>query len=699
MKSEKQSSAKYRGGEQGSAILIAVIFMAMLFTLTVAAASTRVSYARASESRRAQQEEYWGARSGAAAVEASLRADIPTAFDSDVQLAKTMTSGREMPAFDRQDVPATASKPVMTTHRQRSAWELASCTSLLGNVDAWAQARSSIANDYAQQLGFTSRVATFREAFRPSFTSPRIIPETSYALEFLIDSQAGENGRVRPSGIVLLGPAIQGCNTSAVLAISPDTVQRGNSASLVVTYENASRVIVRDQSGAVIADQAVADSPATQTLTLTVAPNSTTTYTATATNAAGCSATTAGKTLTVTEPPPQIVSFAANPTCIVRGQTSTLSWSITGATAAAINGTPVDPNSGTMAVTPTDTTDYTLVASNATGSVQAQLTVSVTVPPTVNLFTADPSCIVADGSSTLRWNVSDAASATINGTPVSPSSGTMTVTPNDTTSYTIVVTGAGCNPQTATATATVSVSAPPRINLFSASPNPVTAGSSSVIEWNISGAASATINGTPVSPSSGTMTVTPDDTTSYTIVATGAGCNPQQAQATVTITVQPIGPGSCPLIQSFSAAPSCILAGQNSALTWAVTDADSVTINGSPVGPGGGTISVSPSATTVYTLVATRSGCPPQQAQVTVQVGDAPVVNSFTPTPGTMTRDRPQRSSGTWRARLPSPLTAHPSTRPAGACQSLRLLHTPTPSSRQAGAATRSRPPPPPPSR
>jgi hypothetical protein len=635
MRDRKPAAARRRNSEEGSAIIVALIMMAVLMTVSLAATSVRVASARGADSRERQQDEYWGARSGASAVEASLRTDIPARYDADVAGAKQMAGSRRLPSFDAQSVTASQSRPVMNTDGQRSSNDIASCTSLLGNINTWASARLPVAEAYARQLGHNARVAVLREAFRPQLAGGNAFAEGAYALEFYIDAAAGENGRVRPSGLVMLGPAVQGCNTTVTLDTSPSTITQGQTASLVVTYENATRIVVSESGGTVIANQVVTESGATRTISFNVTPATTTTYVATATNATGCRADSAPRTLTVTIPPPRIVLFEANPSCIILGDSSTLRWTIEGATSATINGFAVNPVSGSGPVSPTTTTTYTLIASNSSGSTQAQATVSVTIPPRVNLFAADDSCVIAGDSTALRWNVADAATVTINGTPVNPALGSLTVTPAADTTYTIVATGSGCAPQTVQAQVTVNVTTPPRINSFTGAPTTIIRGSgvSALLAWDIAGATGATINGAPVNSSSGTTLVMPDVTTTYTLVATGGGCSPQQRQATVTIVVEDDpGPGSCPAINQLTAAPGCLIAGQSSQITWDAQDADAVTLNGSPVALSG-TLAVSPSATTTYTLVATRPGCAPQQRQVTVEVATPPTINSFSAAP------------------------------------------------------------------
>ncbi len=91
--------------------------------------------------------------------------------------------------------------------------------------------------------------------------------------------------------------------------------------------------------------------------------------------------------------PPTIAAFAASPTSITSGGSSTLSWTITDATSASIdrNVGAVAATSGTTSVSPTATTTYTLTAANSGGSVTSTATVTVaTSPPTTDFQPSAP---------------------------------------------------------------------------------------------------------------------------------------------------------------------------------------------------------------------------------------------------------------------------------------------------------------------
>lgn len=78
---------------------------------------------------------------------------------------------------------------------------------------------------------------------------------------------------------------------------------------------------------------------------------------------------------------PVIRRFTADPASIAAGATSMLSWQVTGATSLSISPAVGAVTGTSVAVSPAATTRYTLTATNAAGSVAAQVTVTVVEPP------------------------------------------------------------------------------------------------------------------------------------------------------------------------------------------------------------------------------------------------------------------------------------------------------------------------------
>jgi peptidoglycan-associated lipoprotein len=81
-------------------------------------------------------------------------------------------------------------------------------------------------------------------------------------------------------------------------------------------------------------------------------------------------------------PAPTVTAFAAEPSSIERGQSSTLNWNVTGATSIAIdNGIGTVQSPGNRRVFPGASTTYTLTATGPGGAKTATATVNVTEPP------------------------------------------------------------------------------------------------------------------------------------------------------------------------------------------------------------------------------------------------------------------------------------------------------------------------------
>lgn len=89
-------------------------------------------------------------------------------------------------------------------------------------------------------------------------------------------------------------------------------------------------------------------------------------------------------------------SFQANPSVISPGQSSTLTWTATGATLVSISGIGVQTPSGSVTVSPQVKTVYTLTASNPQGSATATVTVSVQAP-TLSITSVLPPLILSSG--------------------------------------------------------------------------------------------------------------------------------------------------------------------------------------------------------------------------------------------------------------------------------------------------------------
>ncbi len=332
----------------------------------------------------------------------------------------------------------------------------------------------------------------------------------------------------------------------------------------------------------------------------------------------------AASTTTVSTASPaavRIISYSAQPATIQFGQTATLAWVVENATSVTISPGvgSVDPHTGSVSVTPTQTTTYTLTATGATGTINASQTVTITGAgnPQIIRFEANPLSIQPGQNTTLSWTTTGASTVAI--TPgvgnVAPN-GSTTVTPAQTTTYTLTATSSDGHAVSAPVTVIVAPGTIPQIVTFVATPPTIDAGQSTKLCWQVDKATSISIE-----PGVGSnlnandcATVSPSTTTTYTLTATNAT---GQIQANATVTVGQVR------ILSFTADPvTSTAAGNPVVLSWQTQNATSVVIVGSELQPQtlptSGTLTVNPITNTTYTL--TAYGPAGQTVSVTISV-------------------------------------------------------------------------------
>jgi PKD repeat protein len=457
--------------------------------------------------------------------------------------------------------------------------------------------------DITPSLAANSSISPVNGGNTPGpFTQP---PTGCYSIALVLEENVSGTWTERDYGNFSLKFDIGGgCITS--FTASPTTVPSGSPSTLSWTTGGGSVTSVNIDNG-------VGSKPANGSAI--VNPVSTTTYTLSAFTTANSTPPSKQVIVTVGAAAPT-ATFSAAPTSITAGQSSTLTWTSSNATSISIdNGVGSQSLNGSVGVTPASTTTYTLTATGPGGTTTKTATVTVTQPAPTISFSATPNNIASGQSSTLVWNTTNATSVTIdNGVGSKPVSGSTTVSPTATTTYTLTATGPG---GTLTSQAQVTVSNRPSIS-FVASPTAIAAGSSSTLVWTVSNATTVSIdNGVGSVAASGSISVSPITTTTYTMTAVGPG-GTSFAQVTVSVV-------GVPAI-TFTATPSTIASGGTSTLAWTVTGVDSATID-----HGVGTVfalgstNVSPTQTTVYKLTATNAaGTASATATVTVGSPSSP---------------------------------------------------------------------------
>ena len=257
--------------------------------------------------------------------------------------------------------------------------------------------------------------------------------------------------------------------------------------------------------------------------------------------------------------------FSASTGSISAGQSVTLNWQSTNATAVTITATAgsstrtvasTSQASGTVNDSPSQTTTYSAVATGSHGSTTPQtVTVQVAqpVPPQVTSFTASPMFVSAGQPSTISWTTTNATSVTItpavaqqeDSGPLAASGSSLTPI-TSTTTFTITASGPGGT----SAPATVTVTVPFALSL-TASPSTITSGTMATLTWQVSGGTATSITVTDASGNSvcngpcplpqGSANVNPTTTTTYTATA---AVNPSASitqSATVTVSAASAG--------------------------------------------------------------------------------------------------------------------------------------------------------------
>ena len=244
------------------------------------------------------------------------------------------------------------------------------------------------------------------------------------------------------------------------------------------------------------------------------------------------------------------VNFSASLTTVQSGESATLSWS-SNATSCTASGAWSGSKalSGSQSVSPTATSTYTLQCAGTSGSTSRSVTVTVASPqsPTVSV-SASPASITTGDSTTLSWTSSNATSCTASGawSGSKATSGSQTVSPTSTSTYSLSCTGTGGSASGST-TVTVTSATAPSVSL-SASPASIASGGISTLNWSSSNTTSCTASGawSGSKATSGSQTVSPDSTSTYTLNCSGTGGS---AISSTTVTVR-AGSGGTPSLQT-----------------------------------------------------------------------------------------------------------------------------------------------------
>lgn len=240
-----------------------------------------------------------------------------------------------------------------------------------------------------------------------------------------------------------------------------------------------------------------------------------------------------------------------------------------------------------------------------------------TTPPTIVRFEALPSTVPPGETSTLQWEITGAASASLdqNVGPIAMK-GNMPVTPASTTTYTISATN---KYGTTTAQAQVIIrgnaktasGAPqtynlPVVTVLKVEPANIVSGQTAMLTWEVQNSFDVAISpGLSIISPKGSKEVSPTFMTTYQLTANNAQGS---IIATTTLTVSGVQPNEeTPVISYFTATPFVIKKGESATLSWKSTGGSSASVDkGVGIVDGSGTKEVTPADTTTYMLTVTN---------------------------------------------------------------------------------------------
>jgi gliding motility-associated-like protein len=419
--------------------------------------------------------------------------------------------------------------------------------------------------------GFTSAVQN------PTIASPTIAAAGNYTVVVTVPSCGTANATT--AVVVNPGPTI---------TVPPITICQGGSGTLTASSSTAGGTWTWSLGGNILGSGS----------TLSVNPATSTTYTVEY-SANGCTSTSTVLVTVEQTPQPQLVNDS-----ICLGQTGTLFVSNISAGGTYLWSTGA--TTATLSAAPTTNTTYSLVYTSSNGCIAPSVSADIIVKPNpIVSLVNDTICI---GSSATLTSTVDLPGGTYTWSPLPSTSNSITVTPNTTSTYTVIYNLQGC---TDTASATVLVN-----------PIPVASTSNTTICFGDIATLTASANlpnGSylwSTSETTSSIQVSPGTTTTYSVAYTLNNCTSPSVNAIVTVNPIPV--------VTLSSATIC--AGDNVTLT-ATPNLTGGSYTWGPLNAiGGASQTLSPSVDTTLTVIYTLLNCPSLPASGTVTVNPLPIV-------------------------------------------------------------------------
>ncbi len=378
---------------------------------------------------------------------------------------------------------------------------------------------------------------------------------------------------------------------TCTLKLNPTTITRGESTTLTWTSKNGTSATLGGEQVSLSGSKVVS-------------PVATHTYSFTVKNKDGkqenCQATITVNEAPKPTPVPTCTTFTANPLTIKKGGETTLSWTTKDATRVTINnGVGEVAKAGSVKVKPQAKTTYTLTAHGANNQNHScYVTVEVTNPeppaetiPVCESFVASPTSLpYSGGKVTLEWKTKDATEVSINnGIGKVSLTGYRDFNVTKTTNF--VLTAKDNKGKEVTCQAKVLVAEKPTPEptpiscaadvTFNTNSSSINRGESAKLTWNTSSKIKTVKFDQNIKSTakSGTVTVSPDNSTTYTLTASD-GKNTIDCPVTVNVKTSTGGGGGGYAIPRCELEVSSrkISAGQTVKLSWNVSHASRMTL-------------------------------------------------------------------------------------------------------------------------
>ena len=401
-------------------------------------------------------------------------------------------------------------------------------------------------------------------------------------------------------------------NTGTVTIISSPTVAITPSVSSICLGQ--SQTLVASGSGPFIWTASSGSNPAASG-TVTVTPAATTNYSVLV-GTGSCTAS-AVATVSITSSPTAAITPSLSTICLGQSQALSVSgggpyvWTASsGSNPAAV---------ANVTVTPTTTTTYTVLSGTGSCTSTAVATVSISTTPVIAITPSISSICIGQsqalsvsGSGPFTWTASSGTNP--------PSVGNVTVTPTTTTTYTVLSGSGTC---TASAVATVSISLSPSITI-TPSLSILCLGQNQILNSNAVGPFIWTASTGVNPPATANVTVSPTSTTTYTLVS-GVGTCTSSAVATVSVTPA--------LTINITPTNTIICNGQFATLSVNGSSGPFVWTASSGANPlGTGTVSLNPTISTSYTVIAGTGACTATaNSSITVLPNISTVITAISP--------------------------------------------------------------------